>query len=110
MPERRDFMTEKGRERETQGVTAAVCSTQAVAHARRHPACRRTGVRRGPFEDGASTIGGSGFDMDAHSERRHDGGGHAAKLQALQAAEPSGLLLRLQQARRLTQHKELQEL
>ena len=48
--------------------------------------------------------------MNAHSERHHDGGGHAAKLQALQAAEPSGLLLRLQQARRLTQHKGLQVL
>ena len=48
--------------------------------------------------------------MGVSLERHHDGGGHASTLQALQAAEPTGLLRRLPQARILTQHTGLQGL
>ena len=56
-------ITTPGEQLATMGVVAEVYIKQAIARARLRTACTRAGVRRGLFEDGASTIGESVFNM-----------------------------------------------
>ena len=58
-------ITTPGEQRATMGIAATVCITQAITRARLRTACTRAGVRRGPFEDGASMIGENVFNMGA---------------------------------------------